>query len=292
MSPRGMTFWATPGEEAMGAAVARFDRRPRPPGSDPLLQELTALTRAVDEPDFGRRVLRCVSGACVLRNFSVYVIPDIRRPSPVMTMFDGELGEYRIRRNSGESVKLPSYPGRIDALLKMAAGHEVHLLRETPEEGDPRWPIYRRSGLIERVTSMRIDRLVAYNINYYRSRGDGPITDEEEERLRPVLPVVNALVVLRHKILGLTQLTAMPAKDQVAHLRGAGLPLFEKLTVRESQVCDGIVAGLTAGAVALELGIAENTVRTMRMRAYRKLGIQSSNQLFALLLSARETLSR
>lgn len=259
---------------------------------DDLLQDVAALARAADRPDFGKLVLRCVSKACVLRNFSVYVVPDVRHPAPVMTMFDGDLGEYRIRRNSSESVKLPGYPGRMDALIRMASEREVHLLRQTPDEHDPRWPIYRRSGLIERVTSMRIDRLVGYNVNYYRSESDGPISDEDEERLRPVLPLVNALVVLRHKILGLTQLTAMPAKNAVTQLRGAGMPLFEALTARESQVCDGIVAGFTAGAIALELGISENTVRTMRMRAYRKLGVQSSNQLFALLLAARDTLSR
>jgi DNA-binding CsgD family transcriptional regulator len=274
--------------------MASSGSRPRGARSHPddLLHEVAALARATDGPDFGKLALRCVSRACVLRNFSVYVVPDIRHPAPVMTMFDGELGEYRIRRNSSESVRLPGYPGRMDALIRMASEREVHLLRQTPSEDDPRWPIYRRSGLIERVTSMRLDRLVGYNINYYRSESDGPISPDEEERLRPVLPVVNALVVLRHKILGLTQLTAMPAKNQVTQLRSAGMPLFEALTARESQVCDGIVAGFTAGAIALELGISENTVRTMRMRAYRKLGIQSANQLFALLLSARETLSR
>ncbi|MBX3530969.1 MAG: helix-turn-helix transcriptional regulator [Rhizobiaceae bacterium] len=267
---------------------------PRAPDAraDELLAELAALARAVDGPDFGRLALRCVSRTCVLRNFSVYVVPDIRHPAPVMTMFDGDLGEYRIRRNSSESVKLPGYPGRIGELIRMAGEREVHMLRQTPDADDPRWPIYRRSGLIERVTSMRIDRLVAYNVNYYRSESDGPISDEEEGRLRPLLPLVNALVVLRHKILGLTQLTAMPARHQVTQLRGAGMPLFDALTARESEVCDGIVAGFTAGAIALELGISENTVRTMRMRAYRKLGIQSSSQLFALLFSARDTLSR
>ena len=37
---------------------------------------------------------------------------------------------------------------------------------------------------------------------------------------------------------------------------------------------------------ALELGVSENTIRTLRRRAYRKLGLTSATQVVALVLGA------
>ncbi|GAB4120019.1 MAG: hypothetical protein Kow00104_02890 [Rhodothalassiaceae bacterium] len=55
-----------------------------------------------------------------------------------------------------------------------------------------------------------------------------------------------------------------------------------RLTPREIHVLEGILTGRTMEAIGLELGIAESSVRTYRKRAYRRLGICSQSQLFAL----------
>lgn len=53
------------------------------------------------------------------------------------------------------------------------------------------------------------------------------------------------------------------------------------LTPREAEVCGGIMLGYTTVGIALNLGIAQNTVATHRKRAYAKLAICSQNELFA-----------
>lgn len=54
------------------------------------------------------------------------------------------------------------------------------------------------------------------------------------------------------------------------------------LSERERQVCEAMLAGKKAEAIAHELGVAASSIVTYRKRAYEKLGISSKAQLFAL----------
>lgn len=56
------------------------------------------------------------------------------------------------------------------------------------------------------------------------------------------------------------------------------------LTPRQTEVCARIVLGYSILAISLELGITQNTVSTLRKRAYSRLGICSQNELFGLCL--------
>lgn len=54
------------------------------------------------------------------------------------------------------------------------------------------------------------------------------------------------------------------------------------LSERERAICRAMLRGLTADAIAFEMGISASTVKTYRRRAYDKLGINSKPALFAL----------
>ncbi|WP_281301899.1 MULTISPECIES: helix-turn-helix transcriptional regulator [unclassified Iodidimonas] len=54
------------------------------------------------------------------------------------------------------------------------------------------------------------------------------------------------------------------------------------LTAREVDVCKSTLLGKSVEAISLDLGITENSVRTYKKRAFRRLGISSQAQLFAL----------
>ena len=58
------------------------------------------------------------------------------------------------------------------------------------------------------------------------------------------------------------------------------------LSERERQVCSRALQGVTGEGIALDLHISENTVATLRKRAYAKLGVTTLNELFALCLVA------
>ncbi len=62
---------------------------------------------------------------------------------------------------------------------------------------------------------------------------------------------------------------------------------LETLTPREAEVCDLLLDGKSIAASALELGISEATVRTLRQRAYRRLQVGSARELMALFVGAQ-----
>lgn len=59
---------------------------------------------------------------------------------------------------------------------------------------------------------------------------------------------------------------------------------YPELTARERLVCGYTLAGYTAEAIALILGVGMSTVVTYRRRAYARLGVCNANQLIAPLL--------
>lgn len=59
---------------------------------------------------------------------------------------------------------------------------------------------------------------------------------------------------------------------------------YPALTERERAVCARTLAGMTAEAIALDLGVKPSTVLTYRRRAYERFGISSANQLMARLV--------
>lgn len=79
-------------------------------------------------------------------------------------------------------------------------------------------------------------------------------------------------------------------RSQPPALRASARALIEnslsredyRLTPREILVLRSILTGKTMEAISLDLGIEESSVRTYRKRAYRRLGICSQSQLFAL----------
>lgn len=62
----------------------------------------------------------------------------------------------------------------------------------------------------------------------------------------------------------------------------SGPPALAVLSERERAVCEGILSGRKAEAIAADLDIAASTVVTYRKRAYGKLGVTSRAGLFAI----------
>ncbi|MEY8838417.1 helix-turn-helix transcriptional regulator, partial [Cribrihabitans sp. XS_ASV171] len=116
---------------------------------------------------------------------------------------------------------------------------------------------------------------------YLRGAASGWIAPEEFARLRGVLPLAHELIGLRHRIVG-SEAFHYTARSSASGLRERGAGLFADLSAREAEVCDHVVRGVGVSGTALAMGISENTVRTLRRRAYRKLAIHSAAQLVAL----------
>ncbi|TAN74545.1 MAG: LuxR family transcriptional regulator, partial [Magnetospirillum sp.] len=123
--------------------------------------------------------------------------------------------------------------------------------------------------------------------NFYSPAGTATFSPREMENLARLSEVISQCVI-RHRDLTTPRIAPgrPPSRDEVARLLADRAPT---LAPRELEVCSGIVTGYTTEAIALNLGIAQNSVATYRKRAYAKLGICSQHELFLLCLDGRAT---
>jgi DNA-binding CsgD family transcriptional regulator len=121
-------------------------------------------------------------------------------------------------------------------------------------------------------------------MNFYSARNRQQFTSFEIETLSWLSRIISMSLIRHHEIAAVRKSAPIPLQlDEITTLLGQGAPA---LTKRELDVCSRIVAGYTAEAIALDLGISYNSVATYRRRAYGRLAISSHHELFALCLDA------
>lgn len=252
--------------------------------SHPLPRDGAArLAAAVPGPDFGHHLLAHIRSAASFANFGAFYIADMARPDPVLSVWSGEMSDYWFTRNARTILSHDWLRDDIAARIARAPEGGLAIERWHPPEGDPRAPIYLRDGVIERVTVSSRSGRAGFLSFYLRGAGAGWIGDAEFTRLKQVLPLAHELIGLRHRIVGSEAFHFSP-RARASALKERDVGRFGALSAREAQVCDLIVRGITVAGSALELGLSENTIRTLRRRAYRKLGTASAAQLVALVL--------
>ncbi|MEP2714904.1 LuxR C-terminal-related transcriptional regulator [Pseudophaeobacter sp.] len=254
---------------------------PRPLPRD----DVTELAAAVVRPDFASQLLAYIRRAAEIANFGTFYVADMSRPAPVLSIWAGEMSGYWFNRNAtvilDNEVLMQSILQRIQA----AQGGGLVVERWRPKPDDPISPIYARDQVIERVTVSSCRQRVGFQSFFLRGEDSGWLTDEDMQRLQQVLPLAHELIGLRHRIAGAAAFGRAP-RGRASALREQDAGPFGTLTPREAEVCDLGVQGLSVAGTALELKVSENTIRTLRRRAYGKLGVHSSTQIATLILNA------
>jgi DNA-binding CsgD family transcriptional regulator len=250
----------------------------------PLPRDAAArLAAAVPGPDFGQHLLAHIRTAASIANFGAFYVSDMARPDPVLSVWSGEMSDYWFTRNARTILSNDLLRDDIVARVARAQAGGLAVERWHPPADDPRAPIYARDGVIERVTVSSRSGRAGFLSFYLRGAGAGWISEADFARLKQVLPLAHELIGLRHRIVG-SEAFHFSARASASALRERNVARFGTLSPREAQVCDLIVRGVTVAGSALELGVSENTIRTLRRRAYRKLGTASALQLVALVL--------
>jgi DNA-binding CsgD family transcriptional regulator len=133
---------------------------------------------------------------------------------------------------------------------------------------------YQRGNVSDRLTMLlpgtqeeRVDRWLA--VNLYRQQGTRPFAVEDLARAEPLLRVVGAAVVARHRLSRGEPDSPAPA------------PAAPVLSAREREVADLLCAGRSTPEIADRLGLAPTTVTTLRKRAYAKLGAANAQEFAA-----------
>ncbi|MCA0873255.1 LuxR C-terminal-related transcriptional regulator [Seohaeicola saemankumensis] len=255
---------------------------PRPLPRDALAR----LVASVNEPGFADRVLAHLREAAPVANMGAFYVADMAQPRPVLSLWSGEMSGYWFNRNARRILSHDLLQADILARIRAAPPGGLALERWHPDADDPRLPIYRRDGVIERLTvSSRSGRSGVLSF-YLRGRDDGWFSARDMDRLAAVLPLAHELIGLRHRVTG-SEAFHFSGQASASGLRERDVGGFGTLSAREAEACDHVIRGLSVAGTALELAISENTVRTLRRRAYRKLGVNSATQIVALVLNDR-----
>ena len=165
------------------------------------------------------------------------------------------------------------------------------------DEYDPEYRdhFFIQHDLVDKLSITRkIDDYYIY-CNFYRIGNSGQFTAEETELFDCILPLLTNLIASHFKILrlqGNDDEDAPTARSLVHSVISRKVKPFDRLTGRESEVCERILVGFTSTGISLDLGIAESTVNTYRRRAYEKLGIATQNELFSLCISALNLINK
>lgn len=160
-------------------------------------------------------------------------------------------------------------------------GQRVCHVTATEVPAEHRARVYEPHGVLERVSVVEPDPAGSlFAVNFYRHSHQRPFTDAQLAGFGEIAPAVLA-AARRH--VALAAGGSPPALSTRVRLQ----QLCPALTVRELDICERLVQGMTQDGIAAELGLGVPTVKTYRSRAFARLGIHWRHQLSALLVTAQ-----
>lgn len=239
---------------------------------------LGAVVGAIGSAGFAARTLAAVHPMMRAGSWSVYRLWPDREPEMHLSAAYGVpdttrdcFGVYRAglyrRDRSFDSVRAARERGTTE-LLRLRADQVAN-----PDHRDA---IYRRHGLVARLSLARLDddgSLLA--VNLYRHGDDGPFGDAEVAHLADIGPVLMASIARHVAIAVAADAGTGPPRERL-RLRCAAL------TDRELDVCERLLRGMTYDGIAADMALSVGTVKTYRARAFDRLGIHFRSELFRL----------
>jgi DNA-binding CsgD family transcriptional regulator len=261
------------------------DRSSKDPEQDALAQCILA----IGTPTFYRALLRFAQVVCGFEHLSVFgFTPTFERRIVVLEGLDDP---------SITSLAAKSYMGfgyhsfdpalaRIRELGQAADAPAVlPLWARDIKDAAYRRGIYEKWGLDGRVSL--IGRAGGHwrSVNFYKHVQIGGLTEEDVLALTKRAQVLFAAET-RHLALSERHSPPGATVPTLVLLENLLTTIAPTLSRRETEVCARALQGMTGEGTALDLGISDATVATLRRRAYTKLHISNLNELFALCLSS------
>ena len=245
--------------------------------------------RALGGPDFGAALLRAAAGLTPVDHLSLFRFGADLAPQLVLAESSGggtvaaeagrryqEGGYHRFDPNLGH---LQQAVGDEDTHARPDGTLVLRLTAAEIPDGAYRASIYDRFDLGERLSLIDVVAGRWLALNLYRERRHGPSAAADLRRLQAGAGFLTAAAG-RHA----QQVAPQADRPRDAAAQLESLLRAEPLSPREAQVCARALIGMTNLGIALELGVKESTIATLRRRAYAKLGIASVHELFLLCL--------
>jgi len=169
---------------------------------------------------------------------------------------------------------LKQLPGRAPMLMKM----DVSTLA-APEDREVIWPRIR-----DRVVVAGRSGAHTFSLSVLRE-GRGGFTPAQVERIGASAELLISVVAKHGDVMPRSRLSGVISS--LVNIERC-IESDSLLTRRECQVCARILYGLTTTGIALDLGVSNETVKTLRKLAYRRLCIGSERELLQWYLALWE----
>lgn len=128
---------------------------------------------------------------------------------------------------------------------------------------------FHRTQLADRIAISTNWQRTRLAVHFYRHKSSPDFTPQDEALLHVWQDTIAAWLQ-QHYVMRSAAGTLMPAVSLQARIER-----LAKLTPREHDVFRRLISGLSADAIALDLEVSVNTVRTFRKKIYRKLEVTS-----------------
>ena len=243
-----------------------------------MLQRVTTIVDAIGKDVFCDSLSNFCEETVNAAEVALFYFPDNDKPSCLSTnvTVHEAVDEY-VQGAYRRDTNLERLSSRLAGQNEFVIGslHMKHI-------NDPGYSkqFYKRTGVEKKLSVVaRIDTGLVYG-NFYRRPNQPDFYKQDMNKLQVIWQF--CLSCFRQHV-RFASISVPNFTDRQARLAVVRKLLHvEGLSEREADVTSRIVLGYSTTAIALDLNIAENTVSTLRRRAYEKLGICSQNQLFEI----------
>lgn len=248
-------------------------------------RELADLIDATGSTEFGAKLLSHLEVACGADYCAVFRV-GADRPSEIVTgSHDGSSKAHTRVESYLQRQYWVNDPAMVYAQTQLRGNDPMLMHVDMTRLKDPIvreeiWP-----GICDRVVIAGKSRERTYSMSILREgRGGFSVTDME--RIGTSADLFISLLAKHEELIG-------PLKNDLTGVISS-LPEIEArisgasaLTAREAEVSARILYGLSTTGIALDLGISNETVKTFRKLAYRRLNIGSEHELMSWYLALR-----
>lgn len=246
---------------------------------------LADLVDATGTVEFGAKLLRHLAGACGADYCAVFRV-GADRPSELVTgSHDGSAKAQTRVENYLQRQYWVNDPAMVYAQTQLT-GQDPMLMRvdvtrlKDPVVREEIWP-----GICDRVVIAGKSRDRTYSMSILRE-GRGGFSTADMERIGTSADLLISLLAKHEELTGSLKNDLTGAISSLPDIE-ARISNASALTAREAEVCARILYGLTTTGIALDLGISNETVKTSRKLAYRRLKIGSEHELMSWYLAVR-----
>ncbi|MFT5132119.1 MAG: DNA-binding CsgD family transcriptional regulator [Gammaproteobacteria bacterium] len=262
------------------------------------LSGMTAISHYIGQGEFDQTLFSFLNEFLLIDHFAVFTYSKEEGAGHLFTksIMPEEEAEELARDYVDEYHQRDPHFSQGNSLKGNEDEEPVHPRLDAEYDPEYRDHFFTQHDLVDKISITRKVEDGHVYCNFYRIGESGQFTSEERQLFDTFLPLITNLIASHFTILMLQGKNnpdeIRTAKSLVHSVISRKVTPFDKLTSRESDVCERILLGLTSTGISLDLNIAESSVNTYRRRAYEKLNIATQNELFSLCISALDRIKR